>query len=99
MTQAEIDPGTSRIRNSNHSTEQSTGDQTIHLKTIHLTPFNYETSYCHGRVRVRVRVSVWVRVSVRVWVRIGSGWSEKSREIICREVKSERFCFASSQCP
>ena len=49
-------------------------DQTINLKTIHLTPFYLETGYCHGglrvRVRVRVRVSVWVRVRVRdrVWV-------------------------------
>ena len=41
------------------------GDRTIHLKTIHLTPFYLETGYCHGRVRVRV--SVWVRVRVRVW--------------------------------
>ena len=77
MTQAEIDPSTSRIRNSNHSTEQSTGDRTIHRRTIHLTPFHYETGYCHGRVRARVSVRVRVRVSVRVWIRIGSGWSEK----------------------
>ena len=25
-------------------------DRTIHLKNIHLTPFDIETSYCHGRV-------------------------------------------------
>ena len=79
MTQAEIDPSTSRIRNSNHSTEKSIGDRTIHRRTIHLTPVYYETGYCHGRVRARVsvRVRVRVRVSVRVWIRIGSGWSEK----------------------
>ena len=42
------------------------GDRAIHLKTIHLTLFYLETDYCHARVRVRARVSVWVRVMVGV---------------------------------
>ena len=48
----------------------NSGDRTIHLKTIHLTPFYFETSDCHDGVRAWVRVSVRVRVRVMVGVRM-----------------------------
>ena len=37
-------------------------NRTINLTGFYLIPFYLETVYFHGRVRVRVRISVWVSV-------------------------------------
>ena len=63
------------------------GDLAIHLKTIYLTHFYLETGNCHGRIRVKVRVSVWVIPSY--------DWSrnrvKKSHEMKCLEVNAKLF--------
>ena len=49
---------------------QTIGNRTIHLMKFHLSSFYLETGYCHGRVRVRARVSVLVKVTDMVGVRM-----------------------------
>ena len=60
------------------------GDRTIHLRTIHHTPFYLETSNCHGKVRVKVRVSVsvWVIGMVKVWVIVMVGVRMKWNSLV-----------------
>ena len=50
--------------------------------TIHLTPFYLETGYCHSRVKVRVRASVWVRERFRVWVRVMIGVRMEGKSLV-----------------
>ena len=42
-------------------------DRTIHLNSIHLTPFYLETAYCHGKVWVRMKENILVRWNVVRW--------------------------------